>query len=354
MYPFKEGSFAPRNGWYVVAFPHEITRNLMTRWVVNQPVVLYRKEDGTAVAVEGRCPHRHFPLGESKLVGDSIQCGYHGITFDAEGRCTRIPSQSTIAGAYRIRTYPLVEQGLWMWIWPGDPALADESLIPTPTEIGLDVPGYVARPFYSLHVKGRYQLLNDNLLDLTHLGYLHGTSIGTEENASTPETLDFNERRLSSRRFMKDAACPDSITQMFGHRGRIDRIAGMDFYAPGFHAGLDETTIPESDPEQGGKLLRAAKVWHAVTPSTPDETLYFFAMSNLGGAELDFMFDYLKPVVDEDVFATEEIEKMIKRLGTLPPELMLKSDATAVRGRRMLQAMMDAEANPPEPLRKAV
>ena len=86
MYPFKPGSFAVRNGWYVAAFTHEITRALLPRTILNQPVVLYRKQNGTAVAVGGRCPHRHFPLGKSCLKGDAIQCGYHGITFDADGQ----------------------------------------------------------------------------------------------------------------------------------------------------------------------------------------------------------------------------------------------------------------------------
>jgi len=354
MYPFKEGSFAPRNGWYVCAFPHEINRTLMTRWILNEPVVLYRKESGEAVAVGGRCPHRHYPLGESKLIGDAIQCGYHGITFGPDGRCTAVPSQEgVIPNVYRVRSYPLVEKGLWMWIWPGDPSLADESLIPDPVEIGLEGKGLIPRAFYSLHVKGRYQLLNDNLLDLTHLGYLHASSIGTPENASTPEEREQDERRLRSRRYLKGAACPDAIAQISGYSGPIDRVAGMDFYVPGFHAGVDDTKVGDPDDPRYGELINTGNVYHAVTPSTHSETLYFFAMAGMSDTQLDFLEEYLKAVVDEDVFATEEIEKIIQKIGALPPELMLKSDATAVIGRRMLQAMMDAENTGPEPMRKA-
>ena len=53
MYPFSEGSFAPRNGWYVAAFAEEIGEKLLSRWILNQPVVLYRKTDGTSVALQG-------------------------------------------------------------------------------------------------------------------------------------------------------------------------------------------------------------------------------------------------------------------------------------------------------------
>ncbi|HWJ69595.1 MAG TPA: aromatic ring-hydroxylating dioxygenase subunit alpha [Sphingobium sp.] len=342
MYPFKPGSYAPKNGWYVAAFCNEIGEALLSRWILNQPVVLYRKENGQAVAVEGRCPHRHFPLGESKRVGDAIQCGYHGITFDAEGKCTFVPSQTTIPGVYAIKAYPLVERGLWAWIWPGDPARADEALIPTLDEIGYNLPGMIPDAFYSMHVKGRYQLLNDNLLDLTHLGYLHSTSIGTPDDAATPEVRDLNDRRLSSRRYMHDTPQPPLHLDSNAYKGPIDRISGMDFFFPGFHAGIGEQQYPRSH-SQAGEIIHTSRVWHAVTPATRTTCNYFFGMNANGQERLDRAKVLLAPVLEEDKFATEEIEKLITTLDEIPPELMLKSDTTAVQGRRILQAMMDAE-----------
>ncbi|MBO9581201.1 MAG: Rieske 2Fe-2S domain-containing protein [Sphingobium sp.] len=342
MYPFKPGSFAPRNGWYVAAFVEEIGETLLSRWILNQPVVLYRKADGTAVAVNGRCPHRHYPLGASKRVGDAIQCGYHGITFGADGKCTFVPSQLTIPGVYTIPAYPLVERGLWAWIWMGDPDKADETLLPTLEEIGYGLPGQIPEAFYYRHVNGRYQLLNDNLLDLTHLGYLHGTSIGTQADAETPETRDLDERRLSSRRHMNDTSMPPSYRALFDYQGPVDRVSGMDFYFPGFHAGIAEFRIAASQPS-GGDVLSANRVWHAVTPATRASANYFFAMSSHSRKALASARENLVSVIDEDVFATEEIEKIISTLDDVPPELMLKSDQTAVMGRRALQAMMDRE-----------
>ncbi|MBO9670128.1 MAG: Rieske 2Fe-2S domain-containing protein [Sphingobium sp.] len=342
MYPFKTGSFAPLNGWYVAAFVEEIGEALLSRWILNQPVVLYRKADGTAVAVNGRCPHRHYPLGASKRVGDAIQCGYHGITFGADGKCTFVPSQVAIPGVYTIPAYPLVERGLWAFIWMGDPDEADEALIPTLEEIGFGLPGQIPEAFYYRHVNGRYQLLNDNLLDLTHLGYLHGTSIGTQADAETPEVRDLSERRLSSRRYMKETHLPPSYRALLEYEGLVDRVSGMDFYFPGFHAGLAEVSIATSQPG-GGEVLSANRVWHAVTPGTRTTANYFFAMSSHSMEALASARTNLAPVIDEDVFATEEIEKIVNTLDTIPPELMLKSDQTAVMGRRVLQAMMDRE-----------
>jgi len=347
MYPFSHGSFAVRNGWYVAAFARDVTRDLLARTILNQPVVLYRKQDGTAVAVGGRCPHRHFPLGESCLKGDSIECGYHGIAFGPDGQCTKVPSQTHVPRSYRIPTYPLVEHGIWMFIWMGDPDRADPALLPDLEEIGAAGSGLFLRPLYREHVKGRYQLLNDNLLDLTHLAYLHSSSIGTEDNASVPEELTREPGVLRSRRYIRDAPPPPVVQTFHGDDiERIDRVVGMDFYLPGFHAGISDMAIAESNPVRQGERLHGGRVYHAVTPETPTSCHYFFAMASDDEANLDRMNDYLRPVIAEDKFATEEIEKMLAIIGENPEELLLKSDRNAVEGRRMLQQMMDAERTP--------
>jgi vanillate O-demethylase monooxygenase subunit len=341
MYPFREGSFAVRNGWYVAAFARDVTRALVSRTILNQPVVLYRKEDGVAVAVGGRCPHRNFPLGQSCLNGDHIVCGYHGIAFGPDGACTDIPSQAFVPKSYRIPTYPLVEHGMWLWIWPGDPELADPALLPDLEEIGYGVGDMVARPFYTHEIAARYQLLNDNLLDLTHLGYLHGTSIGTREDASTPEELTKRPGFLGSRRYIDNAMAPAAFAAFGRYQGKVDRVSGLDFHLPGFHTGMSESRYAADHPD-AGKLISRTRIYHAVTPGTHDTTHYFFGMGTPGGDELDLHEKYLVKVIAEDIFASVEIEKMIKLVGT-PTEFMIKSDRNAVEARRMLQAMMDAE-----------
>lgn len=342
MYPFTTGSFAVRNGWYVAAFTHEIGEALLARTILNQPVVLYRKQDGQAVAVCGRCPHRHFPLGKSCRKGDGIVCGYHGIAFGPDGQCTDIPSQSFTPRSYHIPSYPLVEHGLWAWIWMGDAHKADPALLPDLEAIGLTAPGMTARALFVEHVKGRAQLLNDNLLDLTHLAFLHGSSIGTLDNAATPEDLVKRPGFLGSRRHMRDAEAPPVVAHMGHDLARIDRVSGMDFHLPGFHAGIDESRFPQ-DHERAGEAFASSRVYHAVTPETPHSCTYFFAMATTDASAIDIMEEYLRPVIAEDKFATEEIEAMLAVVGENPEELLLKSDRNAVEGRRMLQAMMDAE-----------
>jgi vanillate O-demethylase monooxygenase subunit len=345
MYPFREGSFAVRNGWYVAAFANELTDAPLARTILGMPIALYRKADGAAVAVGGRCPHRNFPLGKSCVRGDEIVCGYHGIAFGPDGQCTEVPAQGFVPRSYRIPVYPFVEHGIWLWIWPGDPERADPALLPDLAEIGFTGSDTHAEPLFFHEVHCRYQLLNDNLLDLTHLAFLHGSSIGIRENATVPEKVTQEARVLRSRRDIRGAPATPAIAQKYSHVGLVDQVIGMDFYLPGFHAGIGDHFYSHDDPERMGQAIRRGRVFHAVTPSTRNTSYYFFGMAELDGRlDVEAARQGLAPVIDEDIFASEEIEKMIELVGGNPSELMIRSDQNAVTGRRMLQAMMDAEA----------
>ncbi len=346
MYPFKTGSFAPRNAWYVAAFSKDIGRELVGRTIVNTPVVIFRKEDGEVVALDGRCPHRHFPLAKSCLKGDTIVCGYHGMAFGPDGQCVDVPSQAHTPRALRVPTYPVVEHGMWLWIWVGDKDKADPALLPSLVELGLEGEGLNPHTMFFHEVACRYQLLNDNLFDLSHLAFLHGTSIGTLENASTPEELVKRPGFVSSMRHIRDAPSPPMMHANGTYpTERIDRSMGMASYLPGLHCGITRVGYPESHPQAPGELISMNRVYHAITPSTPRSCYYLFSVAVEDGVDVERMQINLAPVIDEDIFASVEIEKMLDLYdGAPPPELMVKSDTNAVEGRRMLQAMMDAEA----------
>lgn len=298
------------------------------------------------MAVGGRCPHRHFPLGESCLTGDTIVCGYHGIAFAADGKCVDIPSQDFIPRSYRIPTFPLIEHGMWAWIWPGDPARADPALLPPLDEIGYSGHDSTPVPMFFREVACRYQLLNDNLLDLTHLAFLHGTSIGVRENASTPVEISQEDHVIRGRRIITCAPPTPAVARRHPGVTSVDQIVGMDFHLPGFHAGIGDHRRSDSDTDQPGEVLQQSRVFHAITPATHHTSYYWFGMVSMDDRfDTDQVRASLDPVIDEDVFASEEIEKMLQLVGGRPTELMLRSDALAVAGRRMLQEMMDAEAD---------
>src|ERR1700719_3457540 len=118
-----------RNYWYVAAAEEEVLQRPLGRTILGEPVVLFRTEDGTPGALEDRCAHRRLPLSMGKIIGDALQCHYHGLRFDRAGQCVRVPGQDLIPPQARVRSYPLVERYRWLWIWMGDPAHADPDQI---------------------------------------------------------------------------------------------------------------------------------------------------------------------------------------------------------------------------------
>ena len=343
MYPFTPGSFAPRNAWYVAAFASAVGRELIGRTIVNTPLAIYRREDGTPVALDGRCPHRHFPLAKSCLEGDVVRCGYHGFAFGPDGQCVDIPSQDHVPRAFRVRSYPVAEHGLWLWVWVGEEAKADPALLPPLGEIGLaeiglaggsQGEGLTGHPLIFHEVACRYQLLNDNLFDLSHLAFLHGSSIGTRENASTPEELTKRPGFVSSIRRIRDAPCPPLQHRTNAYpTDTLDRAMGMASYLPGFHAGTTEIRYPQGHPDAAGELISWSRVYHAITPATPRTCYYHFAVAVDDTLDPARMKASLAPVIDEDIFASVEIEKIIALYdGDPPPELMVKSDRNTVEG----------------------
>ena len=120
----------PRNFWYVAAWDWEVRRQeLFARTICGEPIVFWRREDGTPAALEDRCCHRHMPLSHGKLRGSDVECVYHGLTYDGTGACIRVPSQKAIPPGAKVRSYPVVERYHWVWIWMADPALADPATI---------------------------------------------------------------------------------------------------------------------------------------------------------------------------------------------------------------------------------
>ncbi len=183
------------------------------------------------VALADRCVHRRFPLSESRLEGDTIVCGYHGFTYDNGGSCVFVPGQKRIPRTARVPSYPVVEQDSLVWVWIGDADKADVDLIPRAT--------WLADPAYTTvcgmePLAARYELLVDNLLDLSHETYLHGGYIGTPEVADTPiiTEVDEDKRIIYVSRHMDDAACPPFYAKSTGIDGRITRWQDIEYHPP--------------------------------------------------------------------------------------------------------------------------
>jgi vanillate O-demethylase monooxygenase subunit len=160
--------------WYVAGLVEEFGQALQAKTLLELSIVFFRRTDGVLVALQNRCAHRSFPLAESKLIGDEIQCGYHGIRYNSEGEIVNVPCQ-TRCPAVRLRKYPVAERGPLVWIWMGDPDNANEADIP---ETDCLTNANWTSMWGRKTLEGNYLLMHENLADLSHLPFLHKNTFG--------------------------------------------------------------------------------------------------------------------------------------------------------------------------------
>jgi phenylpropionate dioxygenase-like ring-hydroxylating dioxygenase large terminal subunit len=331
-----------RNQWYVAAYGHEIGRELFGRTILDEPIVFYRSESGEVVALADRCVHRRFPLSESRLDGDTIVCGYHGFTYDSAGTCVFVPGQKRIPRTARVRAYDVVEQDTFVWVWIGD-----GDPVGTPPRAP-----WLADPAYTTvcgmePLAARYELLVDNLLDLSHETYLHGGYIGTPEVAETPITTEVDEDAgvIYVSRRMADAACPPFYAKSTGIDGRITRWQDIEYQPPCLYllhsrispAGL----LPHEDGSDPDGFH--VEVVYAITPETATSTHDFwavardFALDDQGVS--DFLAESNRTVVLQDVEALDVLEKVIAAEPPGYQELSINIDTGGLAARRILKRM---------------
>jgi vanillate O-demethylase monooxygenase subunit len=312
---------------------------------LGDPICLYRKADGTPVALVDRCAHRQLPLTLGRLKGDNIECGYHGILYGADGRALRIPSQDHVPAGCRVHRYPVKESGGLIWLWMGNPDKADESLIPD--HPWLDSPEWaVVRG--TLHMKARAQLLNENLLDLSHVSFLHAESIGTDEVAEGPASTEVEGRIVRVTRPMPSVQCPPLFQKAMGLEGLIDRESVAEFVAPGFHIS-HVLAKPAGEAPDSSRVCRHKAV-HCITPERADSAHYFWLLARdyrIDDPGVSQLWQEASPtVLTQDIDAVEAIEKTISACEpSCPVEINLKADGGALRARRIIEQMIADEVS---------
>ena len=180
-----------RDAWYVAALDGELQDRLLPIKVLDERIVLYRQTNGDPVALEDACVHRKLPLSMGHIRGDDVECGYHGLIYNAAGECVRIPCAGRIPKGARVRSYPVVSRYGLLWIWMGRPELANISTIFN-VEHWSD-PSWGVTHRNSMTVNYSYLYMTDNLLDPTHVAWVHPGSFGNAACASTPVEVKANE-----------------------------------------------------------------------------------------------------------------------------------------------------------------
>lgn len=321
-----------RNAWYVAAWSKDVvTSKPFAITVLNQPLVLWRTTEDELVVLEDRCLHKNVPLSIGRCEGATLRCIYHGMLYDPKGAVIEIPGQDRIPPRAQLRSFPAVERYGWVWVWVGDADRADASAIPQ--VLPLDAPEYHLGTG-QFDFDARASLIRDNLLDFSHLPFLHSTTFGLSETwARTQPTLIEFADGLQYRRWVEDQHA------MLGSDERVDVWSVFEFRIPGIvmmrNAQYPAGTAAASgrgapDPSLPGKNITATS--QAVTPMTDRTTRYFFSWGPHRTCGDESVRDMLLALADkaftEDKIVIEAQQKMFERA----PETKLlgtKSDAGA-------------------------
>jgi phenylpropionate dioxygenase-like ring-hydroxylating dioxygenase large terminal subunit len=331
-----------KNCWQAIAFGEDITTTPLARTICEEKVVLFRTGTGHAVALADRCPHRLAPLSCGRVVGDEIQCGYHGLVFDAEGNCVRVPGQDAPPRNARVRKYPLVERHTFAWIWLGDQARADPTAIPDLHWV--DDPAWCAVTGYH-HFGANYQLVNDNLLDLSHESFVHEETIGNESVAESPCHVTLVGNTVRAHRDMFNIEAPPFYKRTTGFSGRINRWHTANFTPPGLNI-IENGSMPADAKDRSAALER--KVINLIVPETRTTSHYFWAIVRQFGvndqALSDYIFEGIAKTFDQDKAI---LEAQQREIGDEPDRVhfpvSIRVDAGPIQGRKLVAAMLERE-----------
>lgn len=329
-----------RDAWYCAAWSTELSDTPLGRTILGEKLVLFRGKGGKALALGGVCPHRFAPLHEGKIVEGVIQCPYHGLRFGPTGQCVLNPHGPADLPRLAVSRYPLVERHGALWIWMGDPELLDEAAIPPLTMH--DDPEIICS-FDRTPVKCHYEMLNDNLLDFTHVEFLHpflamekrDFDMIVEDRSVTQVTQTLNQPK-------------SGVFQLYWPEGpeRIDSFTSLRWEAPANMVLTVRATAPGSS-DDGIVVYNA----HLVTPETETSSHYFWSMAR------DFQKDVpgfteamhnasAELITKEDGWILElaqnnmdaETDIIALQAAVLP------SDKCAMRARLVIKQMLRAEA----------
>ena len=332
------------NRWYVVALTSEVSKTPLARTVTGQKIVLYRDTNDAVVALEDRCAHRQAPLSLGEVIGDNIQCGYHGLTFDPAGNCIRVPSQKRIPPGACVHSYPTIEKQGFVHLWTGNRQ-------PTAEEKPFDFPfaameGFNAR-YAALGGKFDYRLLIDNLMDLTHLGFTHKNTIGTGGVAESgkAKTERRGERVIVTREMENIAPAPTHV-EVTGYTGNVDRWQIIEYIPPCFislQVGNAKHGAGGFNAAPAEKLINR-RTLHIATPETESTTHYFwvstYPSNSMTPDQERTIYDHTMKVLDEDI---RMIEGQQKRFDPNFEMIDINEDAGQISMRAALDQLIAEE-----------
>ncbi|MBA2960500.1 MULTISPECIES: aromatic ring-hydroxylating dioxygenase subunit alpha [Ramlibacter] len=335
----------PRDQWYVAGFSSELTDQPLARTFLGEKVVLFRTGEGQAAALEDRCCHRSLPLSCGTVEGEGLRCGYHGMLYNPAGQCIEIPGQERVPSKAKVRSYHLVEQNKMLWIWmPAREGSTPGSAPP--------VYPFHEHPNYKwgsgmYHYQAPWQLIHDNLMDLSHLGYVHLKTIGGNAklhmNAKMNVTQDGDHVKVV--RQMPGSTPPPTYKAAWPFGDKCERWQEIEFHLSHLRiwtGACEPGTDAIDDPQRGGFHMRGL---HGITPETAETCHYFWSMASTRHPDMpeniDEVIRQTAFTFDEDRVVIEKQYQNMREFGERADWLDIHVDVGANRARRVVQRLTE-------------
>jgi len=267
-----------KNTWYLAAYTKELESDQakIARTIAEEPILLYRKSDGELAAVSNICPHRFAALDSGELKEDTIACPYHGLVFDSKGKCVHNPHSDVIPKTAVLKTYPTHEEYGYIWVWTGDQK-PDHKAVPDMSEfVSTEMAQFVTSYFKADY---RYDILVDNLLDLSHANYLHvgSFSAGIPERATTDVEKEGNTVTIERREW--SMPIPGFVKHLFPDADLMNQRTRIKWH-PSQMIHFLNGMVPE-DAEVADSDMRM-RFYHVATPQDENNTHYFLGVTRFG------------------------------------------------------------------------
>jgi phenylpropionate dioxygenase-like ring-hydroxylating dioxygenase large terminal subunit len=334
-----------RNAWYVAAWDRDLADGLMPLTILGDSIVLYRQSNSRVVALEDACVHRKLPLSMGRIKGDLVECGYHGLKYDASGACVHIPCSERIPRNARVRSYPVEARYGLLWIWMGaaDKANPDDIM----AVAHWNESGWAATRGDCMTVDCHYLYVTDNLLDPSHVAWVHPSSFGNSACEAEPVDITSQASGLSASRWMTSSEVAPLYQQFVRFDGLCDRLQHYEVRFPS-HALVKAVFVPAGSKSAQAEANPTAFImdsYNFLTPVDETHTRYFwFQVHNApdeDGAASQALAVGVKGAFEEDRVILNAVQKSFER--TRSDSIDIAIDSAPLRFRRLTRKLLDAE-----------
>ena len=334
-----------RNAWYVAAWDHLIGDDLTALTILGDHICLFRRSDGTVAALADACPHRKLPLSMGRRYDDGVECGYHGLVFDGNGACVGAPgNQGRIPRGADVRSYPVVERYGLSWVWMGNPERADPAGIVEIKHYGDPDWGLNTGPAMDFSCDYRY--IVDNLLDPSHVAWVHDTSFAQEAARDAPLEVEKRDTGVCVSRWLYGGEVAPFYAKLVEFDGPCDRHQHYEaFYPSTALARALFTPVGTGGPDRPlHDDLFQMDSWNFLTPITEKTTRYhFFQLRNVRPGD-----EALDRLMNEDVTGAfsedrQVLEAVQRGMDAAESHINMHIDTGPLRFRHHLETLIAAD-----------